>query len=79
MHFKKNMKVFLVIFFVYTCYMYLYIPVIVNQQERNSFRVLNVQNYVPKVLISDLLTNTESGTAILCHNKFSRVCGDLAK
>ena len=34
------MKVFLV---------YLYIPVIVNQQERNSFRVLNIQKYVPEV------------------------------
>ena len=59
----KHESIFSLSFFVYTCY--LYIPIIVNQQETNSFRVLNVQNYVPKVWISDPLTNTESGTAIL--------------
>ena len=41
------MKVFLAIFFAYICYYLAFSAVIVNKQEQNSFRVLNVQNYAP--------------------------------
>ena len=61
------MKVFVAYLF---CLQHLLLPffaVIVNKQEQNSFRVLNVQNYVPNYykFIDESLTNTESGTAIL--------------
>ena len=41
------MKVFLAYLFAYTCYYLAFSAVIVNKQEQNSFRVLNVQNYAP--------------------------------
>ena len=51
-HFKIHpslLKVFLAHLFLFTLVIYLFFPVIVNQQEQNSFRVLNIQNYVPEV------------------------------
>ena len=51
-HFKIHpslLKVFVAHLFLFTLVIYIFFPVIVHQQEQNSFRVLNVQNYVPEV------------------------------
>ena len=61
------MNVFLAYLFRLQHLLLPFFAVIVNKQEQNSFRVLNVQNYVPNYyrFIDESLTNTESGTAIL--------------